>query len=448
MTVIQSLDTQSNVIQQFQSLIGSAHVTAGDDLDQPLRDRLSTAIAPQAPLPCIVYPNTQEELADVVACAAQHGWRLLPIGSGSKVHWGGLAHTIHALVSTTRLNRLIDHAVGDLTITAESGMRFRTLTDTLQHAQQHLGIDPTYVDQATIGGIVATGDTGALRQRYGGVRDRLIGLSLVRADGTVAKAGGRVVKNVAGYDLMKLMTGAYGTLGILSQLTFRVYPKAETSQTVVLVGDGPAIQSLTAAVLASSLTPHRFDVLSPVFVHALGLGNGVGLVVQFESIAISVEQQVKQLSAMATALTVTIEDCRQQESESALWKQLQDVIEHPGNNVPITCKIGVLPNQVIPAIQQLPHLLPTAAIARIHASSGLGQVQFDGAAIAPTAILPLRRWCESQNGFLTILEAPLNWKQQLDVWGYSGNSLSVMQKLKEQFDPQHVLNPGRFVGSI
>ncbi|MEL6319772.1 MAG: FAD-binding oxidoreductase [Cyanobacteria bacterium J06626_14] len=448
MTVIPTSDTRSSMIQQLQSLLGATQVVAGDDLAQPLRDRLSWAIAPKSDLPCVVYPQTQDELAEVVAYAAHHHWRLLPMGSGSKMHWGGLAEPVHLVVSTARLNQLVDHAIGDLTITAEAGMPFHSMASTLRQSNQHLGLDPAYAEQATIGGIVATGDTGALRQRYGGVRDRVIGLSFVRADGTMAKAGGRVVKNVAGYDLMKLMVGAYGTLGIISQLTFRVYPDVETSQTVVVTGEADAIQRLTAAVLASSLTPHRFDVLSPKLIQILDFGETVGLAIQFASMAVSVMQQVQQLSEMAIAQSLSVTALLQHDAESALWRQLQNPIHFPNTQSSITCKIGVLPNKAVAAIQELSDELPAEAIAHIHASSGLGTVQFDGAAIAPTVVLRLRNWCETNGGFLSVLDAPQTWKQQIDVWGYSGNALPVMQRLKSQFDPHRILNPGRFVGGI
>jgi glycolate oxidase FAD binding subunit len=448
MTVIQTSEPQSSIIQQLQSVVDPSQVIAGDDLAEHLRDRLSRAIAPAAGLPCVVYPNTQEELVEVVRCAASHQWRMMPIGRGSKLDWGGLAHPIEVLISTERLNRLIDHAVGDLTITAEAGMSVRAIADTLHQQDQHLGLDPVYPDQATLGGMVATANTGSLRQRYGGVRDRVIGISFVRADGTLAKAGGRVVKNVAGYDMMKLMTGAYGTLGIISQLTFRVYPNPETSQTVVIAGEAEAIQSLVQAILVSSLTPQRLDGLSPALMAALGFAPCVGVAVQFASIGVSVDQQVKQLSDMARASDLSISACLKGESDAALWRQLQDPIHPPNTHVPITCKMGIPPNQTVEMMQQLPELLPVEAIAQVHLSSGVGNVQFDGEAIAPTAILKLRQWCDTHGGFLSLLEAPVSWKQQLDSWGYSGNALSMMQRIKSQFDPHHLLNPGRFVGSI
>lgn len=158
------------------------------------------------PPSCIVYPQTPEQLGTVVSLARQNQWRILPCGSGSKLHWGGIPKDINIVVSTARMNQLIDHASGDLTVTVQAGMKYAELQKILAATGQFLALDPSYSDRATIGGIVATADTGSLRQRYNSVRDQLLGISFVRADGQLTKAGGRVVKNVAGYDLMKLLT--------------------------------------------------------------------------------------------------------------------------------------------------------------------------------------------------------------------------------------------------
>ena len=191
---------------------------------------------PDSSISHLVYPNTPEELAAVISYAKQQGLRVLPCGRGSKLHWGGLVDGVNLVISTERLNQVIDHAIGDLTVTAEAGIKFSDLQKMLRKSGQFLAIDPHYPDHATLGGIISTADTGALRHRYNSIRDMILGISFVRSDGQLVKAGGRVVKNVAGYDLMKLLTGAYGTLGIITQVTLRVYPISHAAQTVVLSG--------------------------------------------------------------------------------------------------------------------------------------------------------------------------------------------------------------------
>lgn len=278
-----------------------------------MADQWDDSLAATLPLslgtarPPVVYPSTEAELAEVMACAHQNQWRILPCGSGSKLAWGSLAEGIDVVVSTARLNQVIDHAVGDMTLTAQAGLTLAELAPILASANQFLALDPAYSQRATLGGVVATGDAGSLRQRYGGVRDMLLGLTLVRYDGQVAKAGGRVVKNVAGYDLMKLLTGSYGTLGIISQLTFRLFPRQDASKTVVIPGLASTLENLLARVRRSSLTPVALDLLSPALTERLGYGAELALVARFQSIAPGVVEQVETLLRMVPeALTAQV----------------------------------------------------------------------------------------------------------------------------------------------
>ncbi|NJN89546.1 MAG: FAD-binding oxidoreductase [Leptolyngbyaceae cyanobacterium RM2_2_4] len=435
----------SAIASQFEKIVGSVGVCAWESLEPEQQIQISAALVPGTQIDCVVYPATPAELADVMTCASQNHWRVLPCGSGSKLHWGGLAEGVQVAVSTAKLNRLIDHAVGDLTVTAEAGMRFAELQATLAKVGQFLAIAPTDPNRATLGGIVATADTGALRQRYGGIRDMLIGLSFVRADGQLAKAGGRVVKNVAGYDLMKLFTGSYGTLGIIDQVTFRVYPLAIASQTVMLTGTAEAIAQATKTLFASALTPTAIELLSDSTVAQLQLGEGMGLVSRFQGIAVSVEQQASKLLEVGQALDLEGKELTVGD-ESNLWHRLSE-FEVTAAEPAIACKIGVLPANAVATLVQVSEMSRsemTEAIATIHASSGLGKLKLRGD-ITPQMLLKIRQLCESQGGFLTVLAAPVSFKQQFDVWGYSGNALEWMQKLKHQFDPQNLLSPRRFI---
>ena len=176
----------ANIAADLAAIVGSDRVLPPDSLAPALA--LAGTAVPQA----LVYPATEAELAAVMACAHQNRWRVLPCGSGSKLAWGGLVEGVDLVVSTARLNQVIDHAVGDMTLTAQAGVKLADVAPRLAQHNQFLAIDPAYPDQATLGGIVATADTGSLRQGYGGLRDRVIGLSFARADGQIAKAGGRV----------------------------------------------------------------------------------------------------------------------------------------------------------------------------------------------------------------------------------------------------------------
>lgn len=419
------------------SIVGEKNaVCLWEKIELGQQKRIQQAIA-SGKLPiCIVYPRTQEQLAAVIATAHTNNWRVLPCGSGSKLSWGGLAKGVDIVVSTERINQLIEHAVGDLTVTVEAGMKFSDLQALLAKSRQFLALDPTAPESATIGGIVATGDTGSLRQRYGSVRDQLLGITFVRADGQIAKAGGRVVKNVAGYDLMKLLTGSYGTLGFISQLTFRLYPLAEASGTVVLTGKAEAVSQAADILRGSALTPVQADLLSTKLVSSLGLGQGLGLIARFQSISESVKEQSNRVLEVGQKLgldgAIFADD-----DEANLWQRLQKRIHSTATESVITCKIGVLPTAAVEILTQV-------ELGLIHISSGLGLLQLE----SKNQVLKIRDRTQAHRGFLTVLSAPIAVKEQIDVWGYTDNALPLMRRIKEQFDSKNILSPGRFVGGI
>jgi glycolate oxidase FAD binding subunit len=415
------------------------------DLSAETRSPITQALGTNPSPSGIAYPCTVAELADIITHSDRHGWGILPYGSGSKLNWGGIGKNIQLAISTQRLNQIVDHAVGDLTVTVEAGVKFSDLQALLASTGQFLPLDPAYPQEATIGGIIATADTGSLRHRYGGVRDLLLGITFVRADGQIAKAGGRVVKNVAGYDLMKLFTGSYGSLGILTEVTLRVYPIPEASGTVVLTGKVEAIASITKTLLASSLTPHAADLLSPAVVAQLGIGEGMGLCVRFQSITDSVKQQAAQTLEMGTQLG--LQGNLYLEDEAHLWQRLPEPIFAASHKPAIICKIGVSLTAATTTLTQLEALTSGPTIGLIHAGSGLGLLRLEPTVSADT-ILQMRQICQEHNGFLTVLEAPISLKEQLDVWGYSGNALELMRGIKQKFDPKSLLSSHRFVGGI
>ncbi|MGB3200926.1 MAG: FAD-binding oxidoreductase [Nodosilinea sp.] len=422
----------ANIAEILGDVLGRDRILPADSFDLP------DYLTPEA----IACPTTEAELAAVMACAHERRWRVVPCGSGSKLYWGGVGDGVDLIVSTARLNQVIDHAVGDMTLTAQAGVKLADLVPLLAQHNHFLAVDPAYPDQATLGGIVATADTGSLRQRYGGLRDMLIGISFVRHDGQVAKAGGRVVKNVAGYDLMKLLAGSYGTLGIISQLTFRLYPVQDVSKTVVITGSADAVESLTSALRLSPLTPVAMDVLSPALAAHLGYGETFALLVRFQSIGPGVEEQVASLLSMVVdSLSATTLDGVEDEQ---VWATVGAALFPYSleQSDAVVAKVGLLPAKAVDWLAAL----PAGSLARCHGASGIGMVRLAGATVA--AVATMRANTEAANGYLTVLEAPLALKKSVDVWGYSGNALAMMNAIKAQFDPNGILSAGRFVGGL
>lgn len=396
-----------------------------------------------------VFPQSSEQLSQVVTLAAQKHWPAIPCGNGSKLSWGGLASKAQLLISTRKLDRILDHAVGDLTVTIEAGVKLAVLQEALRSRGQFLPLDPAYSENATLGGIVAAADSGGWRHRYGGVRDLLLGFSFVRGDGKVAKAGGRVVKNVAGYDLMKLFSGSYGSLGIISQLTFRTYPVPETSGTILLTGEADKIALVSQTLLNSSLAPVRVDLLSRALLQALEVKGEMGLAVQFASIPESVrEQQEKMVGLGERAGLNAIDDkATAMLCDRQIWTRVRDLTRMRANPDEAIAKFGILPSQSVPLLQELDRLSPGQNLGLIHGGNGLGYARLQGNNMLEN-LKKLREICQQRKGFLTILEASVALKKEIDPWGYSGNALALMQQIKQKFDREGIFSSGRFVGGI
>jgi glycolate oxidase FAD binding subunit len=386
------------------------------------------------PLP-ILMPSSAIELAELVTIASRDRSPLIVAGNSSKLDWGGMVKDAKSTVSTQQLDRLIAHAVGDLTVTVEAGIKFSSLQEILATAGQFLPLDPAYPTRSTIGGIVATADTGSLRHRYGGVRDLLLGISFVRADGKIAKAGGRVVKNVAGYDMMKLFTGSYGTLGILTEVTLRVYPLPANSGTVILTGAIEGLSKAAKILLASTLTPIAVDVLSTAFSQDLEISNTPSIVVKFATIPASIAEQSEQLLAIGKGLGLK-GGSWQGAQESQLWSGIQTGI---WGDVPIGCKLGVRSTAAVDTINEIDRFSANTSKAVIHLNSGIGACAIEDS----SQIESLRTHCEAAGGFLSVLQAPGDVKAKIDVWGYRGNAVPLMREIKQQFDPTGILNPGK-----
>lgn len=444
----------ADIKQQLLPIVGSEQMSPFSE-SALISASKADQLFKQGKLPSyIVFPRSQTELAAVVATAHRQQWRLLICGQASKIHWGGLTDQIDVVVCTQSLKRVIAHAVGDLTVTVEAGLSLSTLQADLAQSQQCVALDPAYPDTATIGGLIATRDVGSLRHRYGSLRDMCIGITFVRADGQLVKAGGRVVKNVAGYDLMKLMTGAYGTLGIISEVTLRLYPVLETSSTVLVSGSQREVTELTQSLLRSALTPTAVDLLSASVLQTGLIAGEMGLAVRLQSVAESVAVQCDRILDQAQGLSTLRLEGNQ---DADFWQQLTHRFWQTPDASAIVCKFGVVPTQATHVLSQLTQYCQQRGITcfgRIHAGSGTGVLRLEPEGIGnePSSAVEwvgaLRSHCQQAHGFLTVLEAPPELKQTVDIWGYAGNALASMQQLKQQFDPHKILNPDRFVGGI
>jgi glycolate oxidase FAD binding subunit len=445
--------TDNQLIALFTDLLGVDNVVLFDRLIPNLHDRIVGSLTPDSLSPaCVLYPQTIAELSSAIASASENRLRVLPCGNATKLDWGGLVSRADVVISTSKLNRVIEHCVGDLTVTVEAGVKYQDLQTGLAKAGQFLAIDPPYRHNTTIGGLLATASAGSLRHRYNSVRDMCLGIEFVRADGEVVKAGGRVVKNVAGYDLMKLLTGSYGTLGIASRITFRLYPLPEYTQIVVITGTAEAIAQAQQKISTSVLTPTACDLLSATAIADLGLGQGIGLVLQFASLKASVIEQCDRIAVLTKELNLELQILGEAKEfwellEILIWQDELRNLESSPESASVVCKLGLLPSASVSFLKECEQIFDAQSYyLQIHTGSGLGILRLedmqDLEAIA-NQISKVRSIAESHSGFSTILEAPHELKFKANVWGYTGNAIDVMDKIRQQFDAQGLLSPDR-----
>ena len=374
-------------------------------------------------------PYSLSELTELVSQWHQSATPWIPSGQGHHLTWGPPLNPNHPILSCRLLNQVIDHAVDDLTITVQAGLDFNTLQELLAEKGQWLPIDPPRDGRpSSIGGLVARGLAGGLRQRHLGVRDQIIGIGLLRSDGVQAKAGGRVVKNVAGYDLMRLLCGSWGSLALITQLTLRVKPISPASGLLIVHGALEQQECFRAALMQSSLTPERCDWQKP------GEDEGWRLRLLISSInAQAVDDQLKRLEQLAQdhGLSYARHDSRPP-CETGLAAQ----------NGPWLVRV-VLP----PA--KLQGLLNASAIRRLNgwqwdlaAGHGCGD-GWSTSASAAYQVSALRQEVTQLGGCLSVLKQPQG--SEIAAW-LDAPSRPLIEAVKRQFDPQWQLCRGRLPG--
>src|SRR6266566_2577269 len=386
----------------------------------------------------VAAPGSEQEVATLLAYANSEGLKVLVRGGGTQLNTGLPPRDGNILLSTRRLNQVVEYAPHDMTVTVQAGLRLVNLQSHLARARQWLALDPVLSPGATIGGIISTNISGARRLRYGGVRDQIIGIRVVLSDGIIAKGGGKVIKNVAGYDLPKLFTGALGTLGVIVAATFRLYPLRAASRTVVLTAPTAApLCDLVVRVIASTLEPTALDVMS-----VPAAGTGYVMAARFETEPESADEQAAALTSMATGLN----DIKtlQGEAEEQLWRQVASdfPLASDAENALIV-KVSVLPTNVASWLESLEHIANEANFStrwRAHTGHGLvfARLSGDETAALARAVDKLRLAASAGQGSLVVLDAPVALAREVDVWGPIP-AFEVMRRLKVRFDPNYTL---------
>jgi glycolate oxidase FAD binding subunit len=391
-------------------------------------------------------PVDVDGLRELVRDQVARGRAIYPRGGGTAMDYGGGPRRLGVAVDTRSIDRLIDYPSADMTITVEAGMTLSALRAILAEQQQRLLVDAPQPDRATLGGIYATNTCGSRRFGAGRPRDQIIGVSFVTSEGAVVKGGGRVVKNVAGYDFPKLLTGSMGTLGIITQLTLKVRPIPEASAIawVPLAGPHDAAERLDQ-LNTSAARPIALDLLNAPAARAIGQVLGLPgehpvLAIGFEDNVDSVRWQIDRLkSELGRADVVVVEG----EHTLPLWDALNGF--QAAEQGPLSFVANLRPSTVAAFVEALD---PGRWAIQAHAGNGivrahgLGDWTMEEAA---RAIEPLRQRAVEAGGNLILSRCPTDWKDQLRVWGEPRGDRAIADRVRAALDPHGAMNPGRFV---
>jgi glycolate dehydrogenase FAD-binding subunit len=402
----------------------------------------------------VAAPASTDEASALLRAAAALALTVVPRGSGQRQHWGNPPASCDLIVDTSHLDQVLDHAAGDQVVQVQAGVALTDLGKVLATAGQRLALDPAG-GAGTVGGVLATNAAGPLRYRYGAPRDLLIGITVVRADGTVAKSGGKVVKNVAGYDLGKLFAGSYGTLGLITEATFRLHPLPESSAWLTVeLPDPEAAWAAVRIISGSPLAPSAVELSWP------NATRPVRVSVLLEGDRDSVQSRLARMRALLDSGDRELADGGAAVGSLQLAGPLaggRERTQADGTSVRVAVWAGQLAqvltvihtagvaNDVDPGIEgpagagvldvAIPAEADADAVARFITELRAGLAGLGAGGVVPSVASAV------------VVSAPSQVHDVVDVWG-PVPSLGLMRSVKDQFDPEHRMAPGRFAGGI
>src|SRR5438067_13552307 len=437
-------------IAEVQQFLPSLQITSDPDA---LRDFTIDGVLPRL----VATPSDKEQVAQAVALANQQGLTVLARGGGSRLNLGGIPEQVDVMLETHSMTRLLEHEAPDLTCHVEAGITLAALQAQLAAKGQWVALDPPDAEQATLGGILASTASGPKRLRHGPARDVVIGLHVVQASGEIARSGGRVVKNVAGYDLNKLYIGSLGTLGIIVEANLKLQPLPTSERTLLLTyaNVNDAMQTVMA-LLGSLLTPSAIELIDAGAASDMsdffGLNlptDGYTLAIDFEGSSTSIDRQLDETRLIARKAGALMGEDLAGKEQAQFW---QVVREHTRGTV--TCKVAIQVSQIASYLEKINSVcrrqrLEAAVVG--HAGNGILYVELrpgDATTCLVEAIGELRRQAQEARGSLVVERCPIELKRGISVWGEPGSEFYLMQRLKQHFDAKGTFVKGRFVGGL
>jgi glycolate oxidase FAD binding subunit len=430
----------------------------------------------------IVYPETFDQVAAVLRWAQTEKLAVLPWGSGTLITLGAPPERLDLVLSTSRLQRISEYDAANFTLTAEAGVSFSQVAGLVAGHMQTLPLQYAF-SPATLGGIIATNAESPKRLRYGGVRDLLLGMRIALPSGEIAHFGGKVVKNVAGYDMCKLFLGSLGALGVILEATFKLYTVPERDDTLLAVFSSlPQAAAAVAQLITTPLLPSQILLLNWLAAHASApsvaaeiTAGGALLLVNFEGLDEAVERQLSELSQMCRRHGSQRLEVLSGEAQLQLRQRLEAATRyavdkmrvgspHPSpheaegmGDGTLVVRLGTLPSRVHTVMDSVAQVLtPLASHTSIVGDCGLGLVRLcvRGLAVSAVherlvgAVRELPRLVAADGGYVVVEAAPPDVKQHVDVWGPPPSAFALLKALKRKFDPEGILNPGRFIGGL
>lgn len=387
----------------------------------------------------VLEPGAPAIVGEMLRWADGEGLAVVPRGAGTKLAWGAAPSRADVILSTTRLSTPIDHCAGDLTATVPAGVPLARVNALLGRERQWLPLDPPAGDRATIGGILATNDSGPRRQKYGAPRDLIIGVELALVDGRTAKAGGRVVKNVAGYDLSRLLCGSFGTLAVITGATFKLSPLPAASRTVIAtIATTRQLTTLTLALMATPLAPSAVECDWPA----------KRMLIRFETVEAAASRQAAAVCELCTRHGAEA-SLLAGDAEADAWSRYGPSVPDADDTVVkmavLTSEIGALVDAVEStcAARSVGYRVTGRAAVGVLLLTLTGNPQHH-----PGIVADLRRAAAGRGGSAVIVSSTATVLAGVDPWGDLGDGFRVMQAVKARFDPNRTLNPGRGPGGL